>query len=372
MVAIRSFAAGILAVAGAATAKGRCPSQTCSTVQGYETLAGPVPTTTVKSTSVVTVTQNLISTVQDTVIPVTTATVVTTESVTETATAEPMTNTATDTSTIFVTTTGTADATIATTVFATATSTTLVVSTVTTYASFIAIQRDPSYVARKRDTVANVYHGGNIPQAVTCVQVHTSTTTVTSSTITNHGSTSTAPAVTRTATSTVLTTVTTTASVAEVSTTITSTVEDTITATTTVTTTTTELQTRTVESQVPTATVYPACQPENILGTANGGQNISGFNRFDGVSNRPLGAGYTPQSCCEACAAEPICRGSFFTIRTNSCALLVAYDTAVCGNADTGFLQDAFSGYFTRSGTPYVILSNGPCGRYTNAGPAPV
>lgn len=126
-----------------------------------------------------------------------------------------------------------------------------------------------------------------------------------------------------------------------------------------------------VESQVPVATEYAACQDSNILITANGGHVITATSPSD-LSNMlvyNLGPGYTPTSCCEACHKNPSCRYSRFVVADTKCYAQI-FTPRLCPTGEQ-YMQRPIGRFFTNHNTEIQaigIFSNGPCGSLWNGG----
>ena len=134
-------------------------------------------------------------------------------------------------------------------------------------------------------------------------------------------------------------------------------------ATSTVVTTisTSSTTTSTIYVEAPTPTVYAQCQSDNVISSANGGHPIQGISSdFD-----PQALSNTDAiSCCVQCATTDGCVGTYFNSQSGSCYYFVKTD----GVCDTS--QNLLS--FTTSPDNYsIILSDGQCGSYVDAGDYP-
>jgi hypothetical protein len=266
-------------------------------------------------------------------------------------------------------------------------------STVTTTpVAYTAILDDTSYRA-KRDLplekepaddvtpiVPDTLVGGDLPQSVRCVKEvpKYSTKTVTTNI---QGPRRTLKAVTKTKTLTSFTSVVSTAFPEATSTTTTTEYHEIITTDVDVTSTsaltetgknlhryyilahTNAATTVTLESWIPQATVYDICSSRNMMRTANGGGSVITYRDANGVSLASLGAGFNEVSCCNACAADPYCRGSQFSGRDTACYAYISRDRSQCTTA-----RNLVARYVTYPFADTSVYSNGPCGYWENGG----
>ncbi|UZP46126.1 hypothetical protein NXS19_013938 [Fusarium pseudograminearum] len=100
--------------------------------------------------------------------------------------------------------------------------------------------------------------------------------------------------------------------------------------------------------------------------TDNGGGYFFTYTNYQQQSSgRNLGTGYTATSCCNACAKLPECQGTFYSVADTECRLFIAVDSSKCIHSRQYMIAE----YQTRmQSSPSVILSNGLCGQWKNAG----
>ncbi|KAL8785529.1 MAG: hypothetical protein Q9195_008601 [Heterodermia aff. obscurata] len=312
-----------------------------------------------------------------------TATVTNTATATSTFTAPTNTDTITTTTTNTITDTSTEVTTVPSTVFTTSTVVSTSTSTSATPAGFTPISQEPGYVPKikGRDALAlepraaapssckasfpkgaksPVYSPALYPTAVVCAKlvetISTKTATYTASTT----KTTTLVPVTQTTTSTTTTTVTTTFIPPGVTETATATTSTTTQVTTTSTTTSVTTVTATQTSIVPGPTYYAACDSNNIINSANGGQFIT---QVSAAGDFTQTSSSSPYDCCAACQQTAGCRGSYYGGGT-FCVL------AAGGACTPGqFRQyDEFNTDSTGTADLAFYVSNGPCGLIRNAG----
>ncbi|QPC72172.1 hypothetical protein HYE68_002924 [Fusarium pseudograminearum] len=370
-------------------------SSTCSTYLGSKTVKN-VPTATTTANKNITITKKVIRRVNIVVVPqpkATTVRTIATNTITHTDYSEVATVTVTSdksTQTNLRTSWSTKTSTSWTTTTKSFTST-----VTTTPVGFTAILDDASYHAKRdllveRDQggdvfppVVNTLPGGDLPQSVRCVK---DVPKYSSKTVTTNiqGPRRTLNAATKTKTLTSFTSVTTTV-YPEASFTVTTTeyhqvvtTDVEVTSTITVpetgkiflvsiylkrTYTNMTCRTVTVESWIPQATVYDICGSRNMLRTANDGGSVGTYRDADGVSYADLGKGFNEVSCCNACAADPYCRGTNYDPRNTACYAYISRDNSQCSTS-----RNLLARYVTWVFEGGGVFSNGPCGFWENGG----
>ncbi|UZP36827.1 hypothetical protein NXS19_004643 [Fusarium pseudograminearum] len=350
MVALKSFL--LFCALSAEALAAAAPAPTCATALGPKSVKS-VPTATTTVVEKITIVKKFIRKVKIADAATKTATSVITSEQTEYSTSTSTHVTMTDSVTY-------------TTVYIT--------STVPAPAGFTPVLNDPSYVARRkvravenRDTaIKPLMTSALYPQKVACTVKKPSYSTKTT-TITAQGPRVTLKAATKTVMSTVYSTITTVSYPPDVSTTTTTTIYPTTTSWTSTTSTSTVTNTVTIESDIPTATVYAACSSNNIVSTANNGGRIVAWKNVAATDNKPtsLGSGFTAETCCVECQKRPFCRVTLFDNSTGTCYVYVTGISGTCANG----AQPFFGSYLTNTNapvTPHYIFSNGPCGALTN------
>ncbi|EKJ72032.1 hypothetical protein FPSE_07774 [Fusarium pseudograminearum CS3096] len=352
----------------------------CSTKLDTVSLApNQIPTSTATVVNKVTVIKKVVRKVNVVVVPkAKTTTIRTTSVVTTTATADPRVETATSIITSEVTVYSTQTSTSVATSDSTTVTTKYVTETVPTVPGWIAIKSESRYVPRHK-VRAEVDDGESqdsveptpvlYAQKVNCVKKKP-TTSIKTVTTKVQGNRVTLKAATKSVMTTIVKVSTVTEYPPDLSTTVTLTVYPTTTSWTETTSVSTVVQTVVVESQVPIATEYAACQEGNILITANGGQIITATAPadIDGMFINNLGAN-TPTSCCEACHKNPSCRFTRF-IEAESKCLGQIFPSRLCPTGEQ-YRQQSVGRFFTNSNTLIKakgIYSNGPCGYFINGG----
>ncbi|KAN0059946.1 hypothetical protein ACQY0O_007919 [Thecaphora frezii] len=196
------------------------------------------------------------------------------------------------------------------------------------------------------------------PQSVQCKK-QVDLVTLTTYTKTGHARTITKCPQTITATRTQTVTSTSTVVPADVSSTVllTATAITTTTlvpSTTTVTTTTTS----TLKVDLPAATVYAGCQPDNFLHTLNGAYLISIIVSSD--VKETVATASTREQCCQACLVDPNCKASYFGISLARCYTILG--KAASGNCNSGINLPPIDVFYepTLENTGYT-LSYGAC-----------
>ncbi|CAG1994602.1 unnamed protein product [Fusarium graminearum] len=374
MVAFKSILVLLALGADALAGPEKPSSSTCSTYLGSKTVKN-VPTATTTAFKNITVTKKVIRRVNIVVVPqpkTTTVRTMATNTITHTDYGEIATVTATSeksTQTNLRTSWSTKTSTSWTTTTKSFTST-----VTTTPVGFTAILDDASYIMKRdllveRDQggnvsppVVNTLPGGDLPQSVRCVKdiPKYSSKTVTTNV---QGPRRTLNAATKTKTLTSLTSVTTTVypeasfteTITEYHQVVTTDVE--------VTLTTTVPEIVTVESWIPQATVYDICGSRNMLRTANDGGSVGTYRDADGVSYADLGKGFNEVSCCNACAADPYCRGTNYDPRNTACYAYISRDKSQCSTS-----RNLLARYVTWLFEGGGVFSNGPCGFWENGG----
>ncbi|KAM0296918.1 hypothetical protein ACHAPM_010104 [Fusarium culmorum] len=352
-------------------------SSTCSTYLGSKTVKN-VPTATTTAIKNITITKKVIRRVNIVVVPqpkTTTVRTIETNTITHTDYDEVATVTVTSdksTRTNLRTTWSTKTSTSWTTTTKSFTST-----ITTTPVGFTAILDDASYIMKRdllieRDQGGDVSPpvvnnpppppGGDLPQSVRCVK---DIPKYSSKTVTTNiqGPRRTLNAATKTKTLTSFTSVTTTVypeasfteTITEYHQIVTTDVE--------VTSTTTVPETATVESWIPQATVYDICGSRNMLRTANDGGSVGTYRDADGISYADLGKGFNEVSCCNACAADPYCRGTNYDPRNTACYAYISRDKSQCSTS-----RNLLARYVTWLFEGGGVFSNGPCGFWENGG----
>jgi hypothetical protein len=119
----------------------------------------------------------------------------------------------------------------------------------------------------------------------------------------------------------------------------------------------------TVESWIPQATVYDICSSRNMMRSANDGGSVITYKDASGVSLATVGTGFNEFSCCNACAADPYCRGTMFRGRDTSCYAYISRDRSQCTTA-----RNLLARYVTSPFVDTAVYSNGPCGYWENGG----
>ncbi|KAM0350012.1 hypothetical protein ACHAP4_010130 [Fusarium culmorum] len=337
-------------------------SSTCSTYLGSKTVKN-VPTATTTAIKNITITKKVIRRVNIVVVPqpkTTTVRTIETNTITHTDYDEVATVTVTSdksTRTNLRTTWSTKTSTSWTTTTKSFTST-----ITTTPVGFTAILDDASYIM-KRDLLIERDQGGDVsPPSVRCVK---DIPKYSSKTVTTNiqGPRRTLNAATKTKTLTSFTSVTTTVypeasfteTITEYHQIVTTDVE--------VTSTTTVPETATVESWIPQATVYDICGSRNMLRTANDGGSVGTYRDADEISYADLGKGFNEVSCCNACAADPYCRGTNYDPRNTACYAYISRDKSQCSTS-----RNLLARYVTWLFEGGGVFSNGPCGFWENGG----
>ncbi|QPC63295.1 hypothetical protein HYE67_005526 [Fusarium culmorum] len=359
-------------------------SSTCSTYLGSKTVKN-VPTATTTAIKNITITKKVIRRVNIVVVPqpkTTTVRTIETNTITHTDYDEVATVTVTSdksTRTNLRTTWSTKTSTSWTTTTKSFTST-----ITTTPVGFTAILDDASYIM-KRDLLIERDQGGDVspPVSVRCVK---DIPKYSSKTVTTNiqGPRRTLNAATKTKTLTSFTSVTTTVypeasfteTITEYHQIVTTDVE--VTSTTTVpetgkiflvtiylkrTYTNMTCRIATVESWIPQATVYDICGSRNMLRTANDGGSVGTYRDADGISYADLGKGFNEVSCCNACAADPYCRGTNYDPRNTACYAYISRDKSQCSTS-----RNLLARYVTWLFEGGGVFSNGPCGFWENGG----
>ncbi|RGP63784.1 hypothetical protein FSPOR_8391 [Fusarium sporotrichioides] len=333
----------------------------CSTKLDTVSLAPvQIPTSTATVVNKITVLKKIVRKVNIVVVPkAKTTTIRTTSVVITTETADPRIETATSTITSEVTVYSTQTSTSVTTSDSTTVTTKYVTETIPTIPGWIAIKSESRYVARHKIR-AEMDDGENedpaeptpslYPQQVNCVKKKP-TTSIKSVTTKVQGNRVTLKAATKSIMSTIVQASTVTEYPPDISTTTTSTVYPKTTSWTETTSVSTVVQTVVVESQVPIATEYAACQDSNILITANGGHEITATSPMDLdiIVMYNLGVGYTPTSCCEACHKKSSCRFSRFVAADTKCYAQI-FSANACPTGDQ-YMQRSIGKFYTNRNT---------------------
>ncbi|KAJ4113881.1 hypothetical protein NW768_011411 [Fusarium equiseti] len=247
-------------------------------------------------------------------------------------------------------------------------------STVTTTpVAFTAILDDTKYVAKRdlslrRDLLDGISPvdpvsplEGQLPQSVRCVKaVPKYTTKVVTTQV--QGPRRTLKAATRTSTLTSSTSVVSTVYPDATSTTYTTEYHELVTTDVDVTSTTVVSETVTVESWIPQATFYNICSSRNMMRSANGGSVIT-YKDASGVTLAQLGTRFNELSCCNACAADPYCRGTKYRGSDTNCFAYISRDKSSCGTS-----RNLLARYITQPFADTSVYSNGPCGYWENGG----
>ncbi|CEI67957.1 hypothetical protein FVEN_g7769 [Fusarium venenatum] len=353
----------------------------CSTKLDTVSLApNRIPTSTATVVDKITVIKKVIRKVNVVVVPkAKTTTIRTTSVVLTTKIADPTVSTATSIITSEITVYSTQTSTSITTSDSTTITTKYVTETVPTVPGWIAIKSESRYVPRHKIR-AEGDRGENqdsldptpalYPQQVNCVKKKP-TTSIKSVTTKVQGNRVTLKAATKSVMSTIVQISTVTEYPPDLSTTVTSTVYPKTTSWTETTSVSTIVQTVVVESLVPIATEYAACQDSNILVTANGGTVITATSPsdLDFLMVFNLGSGYTPISCCEACHKNPNCRFTRFDVVETKC-YVQNWQSRYCPTGEL-YTQTVVGRFFTNRNTLIKqkgIFSNGPCGMLRNGG----
>ncbi|SPJ83974.1 uncharacterized protein FTOL_10490 [Fusarium torulosum] len=374
MVAFKSLLVLLTLGAEALAGPAKPDSSTCTTFLGSKTVKS-VPTARTTTIKNVTIIKKVIRKVNVVVVPrskTTTVRTTKTDTITHTDDSDVATVTVTSNQS---TKTNTRTAWVTRVYTSYTTTTKSFTSTVTTTpVGYTAILDDTSYRA-KRDLplekepaddvtpiVPDTLVGGDLPQSVHCVKdvPKYSTKTVTTNV---QGPRRTLKAVTKTKTLTSFTTVVSTVFPEATSTTTTTEYREIITTDVDVTSTSALTETVTVESWIPQATVYDICSRRNMMRSANGGGSVITYRDAGGVSLAGLGTGFNEVSCCNACAADPYCRGTQFSGSNTACYAYVSRDRSQCTTA-----RNLLARYVTYPFFDTSVYSNGPCGYWENGG----
>ena len=208
---------------------------------------------------------------------------------------------------------------------------------------------------------------------VTCEALVEAITTTTNTIPATNVASDTLPPATITSTS-LRTTTTTVTTATEVDTTVTITSTQSTAATTTATFSTSTIVTATVAG--PAATIYAACQANNLLFTANGGQYFSDFD-YSYVSNDINEITYTSDvDCCAACQNSDNCVG-FVTMpnlyETYNPSTRLCYNFVQALNVPNtcdGANNHGIKGYTNSAATiqQAYTFGDGPCGQIMDGG----
>jgi len=125
--------------------------------------------------------------------------------------------------------------------------------------------------------------------------------------------------------------------------------------TTTGTSTTTVTSTNTNTILAPTATFYAACDTNNIIGTAGGGQTISDYGVYY-TGDDPQVTANSAYDCCVQCQTASKCTFSAYYPSYNQC-YLHGMDISVCDGSVSAATYEVNTG-----GTPR-FYSDGACGQ---------